>query len=948
MKKLLLSMLLMLVGMATWAQDWEAPSENEYQSSTPVYVQVKVNGEEQMKAQVAAFIDDDCRAVSFEPNALIGDNQYHLLRVWGDPTADNNKSIKFKVAWDGLVFNFTKTVPFTGETYSEIPLVLNVDLPTAVTLTNPLNIEANLPYSYDLTNDIKLVYGDESYTPLGESSVEGEFVYEWDFANSSSYFTVEGNKLTATAETGKEGRYLGLRVSLGEWFETSTSTMVFISKPEVPVTGISCTPSEWTISINDNLYELEDLNKAITVLPEDATNKEYTFVPADDAAAEIFNNGTFSAAGTYNINIVSTADRSKYATIKITVTVPVEGISISSPSGTFYSAIGENVFDLITPYINVYPEEATNKEFSFEIPAEASDAIVDGVAYQPGIYTIYVVADENPEIRKSVTVIINKIEAPESISLNIGESYIRKLTDEIQVLPMSEEMSFTYTLAPKTNTDAAAFENGVATTAGEYTLLVTCNENPKATAEITVFVLTPIKLDFPSSLTLSKFKDTEFKITLVEGDNFEAGYLWVYVHGGEDVMPGVGEAVECTPVEGTRNMEWIIRANLCGYNYMTVEYKGEWMVNEEGTDMVELKTPVEIPFNHQGWDWIYYPATYDLVTEDGNYRPWMNVDSNNRIIDLRSQTDLLYNDEKHGLFGTIWSLSAQDGMYKIKAAYEDPFDAMIVDNGHGDFYWDRYAIKPIVKGYNWIGYTNEWDLTIDDFNTLNDINQATEGDAIIGKDGFAEYDAVSGKWIAQDGFILKAGKGYLYYSNSEDEEKMVSFDAYPSESDEAQSKSAIRKTNVWKYDAGAFADNMAIIAEINALQNPEDYTIGAFVDGECRGEGNFVTANKMMISVAGKAGENVTFRLYNTVTGQYSDIIESLKYAQKVGSLKNPVRFTAPSVTGISDVTFDSANDANTIYDLNGRRVNSMDKSGMYIIKTVENGKVAAKKVVRK
>jgi hypothetical protein len=104
----------------------------------------------------------------------------------------------------------------------------------------------------------------------------------------------------------------------------------------------------------------------------------------------------------------------------------------------------------------------------------------------------------------------------------------------------------------------------------------------------------------------------------------------------------------------------------------------------------------------------------------------------------------------------------------------------------------------------------------------------------------------------------------------------------------------------------------------------------------------------MMISVAGKAGENVTFRLYNTVTGQYSDIIESLKYAQKVGSLKNPVRFTAPSVTGISDVTFDSANDANAIYDLNGRRVNSMDKSGIYIIKTVENGKVAAKKVVRK
>ena len=58
MKKLLLSLVLMLVGMSVWAQDWTAPSENEYQSSTPVYVQVNINGEAQLKAQVAAFIGD--------------------------------------------------------------------------------------------------------------------------------------------------------------------------------------------------------------------------------------------------------------------------------------------------------------------------------------------------------------------------------------------------------------------------------------------------------------------------------------------------------------------------------------------------------------------------------------------------------------------------------------------------------------------------------------------------------------------------------------------------------------------------------------------------------------------------------------------------------------------------------------------------------------------------
>ena len=291
----------------------------------------------------------------------------------------------------------------------------------------------------------------------------------------------------------------------------------------------------------------------------------------------------------------------------------------------------------------------------------------------------------------------------------------------------------------------------------------------------------------------------------------------------------------------------------------------------------------------------------------------------------------------------ITALSAQDGMYKIKAAYEDPSDAMIVDDGHGDFYWDRYAIKPIVKGYNWIGYTNEWDLTIDDFNTLNEINQATEGDAIIGKDGFAEYDAVSGRWIAQDGFMLKAGKGYLYYSNSENEKKL-SFDAYPSESDEAQSKPASRKTNIWQYDAGAFADNMAIVAELEGLQNPEQYTIGAFVNGECRGEGNFVSGNKMMISVAGKSGEDVTFRLYNTVTGQISEIVESIKYSQMAGSLKNPVKFSAPSTTGIENIMTGVDGNVSGVYDLNGRKIENVTKPGVYVIKT-DNG---TKKVVVK
>ena len=56
-------------------------------------------------------------------------------------------------------------------------------------------------------------------------------------------------------------------------------------------------------------------------------------------------------------------------------------------------------------------------------------------------------------------------------------------------------------------------------------------------------------------------------------------------------------------------------------------------------------------------------------------------------------------------------------MYNIKAKYEDAADAMFVASENDDYYWDSGSNKPIYKGYNWIGYTNEWDITFAEFKT---------------------------------------------------------------------------------------------------------------------------------------------------------------------------------------------------------------------------------------
>lgn len=957
MKKSLLSLCMMLLTVASWAQNWTAPTENDYPHSTPVYVQVKVNGEEMLKGvEVAAFIDDECRASSQFAEAQVGDLLCYQLRVWGDTDADLNKTIAFKVSYDGLVFKMKKTITFTGETYSEIPLVLNIDLPNGVSLPNPLKLEAKLPFSYDLTNDIEFQYEGKDasgatvpYTPLGESEIETELTYSWDFANSSAYFTVEDNKLQALQET--PGSYLGLKIKIitdvAELEFLSTTTNVVITQPVVPVASISCEPNVWDITTDDNLYQLEELNAAIIILPEDATNKGYSFEPADEEAAAVFANGRFTDGGTYNINIVSQADNSIYTTVVFNVTVPVDAIRPSQSS--FYAITGENLFELITPNVNVFPENATNKAFSFVVSDGDSDAIVDGVAIRPGVYNIAIQSDENPQVQADVTVTVNEIEAPESITVNVGESFMEQLSGQIQVLPVMETSEFTYTIAPKTDADADGLDvaEGVALKAGTYTLLVTCTENPKATAEIEVVVLTPVKITFPSNLTLSKFKATELPLTLVEGDNFDPELIEIQINNNNDIMVFGLEPITYYFTSEDK-LTWDLLANLIGYYDLQVLYDGKYMLNEDGSEYTPIIVPVEIPFNNAGWDWIYMPTYYELQNEDGSYKSWLNQDENNRIIDLRSQTDLLYNDDTYGLFGSISSMDASSGMYKIKAAYENPEDAMFVSDI--EIYWEM--INPTVKrGYNWIGFPCEWDITIDQFNTLNEWNNPSDGDKIIGKTGFAEYDAAEGLWLAQEGFTLQAGKGYLYYSNRDDEYEL---DLIYRPEDMAQVRlprqaAASRQlNNVWKYDAGAFADNMAVVARIEGLENPENYSIGAFVNGECRGEGSVVSNGRMMISVAGTAGEKVSFRIYNKATGEFADVAETVKYAQTLGSLKAPLALTVPEVTGISSVVAADKVQTEGIYDMNGRRINSMTQSGVYVVKTMEGGKIVTKKVVVK
>ena len=216
MKKLLLTMFALLSVMAINAQNWTGPSGNDYQTSTPIYLQVKVNGVVATSndgLEVAAFINGECRAVTFTYDA----NASNLLtlRVWGDPD-EVGQTITFKV-FDhlyGLLYSFSNTVPFTGETVAEVPYELNIDRPTGVSITNPISITTKFPAEIDLNQYLQFDYvgfigGDlVDYEPLGESTIETTLSYSWTTPDGGEFtaFSIDGNNiLTANKATTADG-----------------------------------------------------------------------------------------------------------------------------------------------------------------------------------------------------------------------------------------------------------------------------------------------------------------------------------------------------------------------------------------------------------------------------------------------------------------------------------------------------------------------------------------------------------------------------------------------------------------------------------------------------------------------------------------------------------------------------------------------------------------------
>lgn len=417
-------------------------------------------------------------------------------------------------------------------------------------------------------------------------------------------------------------------------------------------------------------------------------------------------------------------------------------------------------------------------------------------------------------------------------------------------------------------------------------------------------------------------------LTLIpENADFDPANIEVSVSGSSHAISGNWEVVDLSEVK-LQNGKWTIdvKANIADKSTVTLSY-----YPEEG-DVIDGNFEVLAGLKHHvnaGWNWVS-----QLMVDTEMLTPQLLRENKYKVIDMRSQTQVTYYDAQYEtFFGSLASLT--NAAYRVKSEETKGF-VVYPENTTTSV---AYGNVTIYKGWTWLYYPYQINISLadicDQFENLN----LTDGDKIISKDkGFVEYN--DGKW-SDDSFVFEAGQSYLLYCKnggtlSWTEESMLPGADLMGSQPTASAAPSARPSSVWQYDASQFQQNMVIVATLEDM----DTELGAFVEGECRGEAKRVEIDGQtyyFITVHGNPGETVNFRTYEG--GQYGAVETAITFTGMAGTVKAPVILKPGVVTGIQSIDAESA--AAAQYDLQGRRVNAA--GGLHI----ESRNGVARKVIK-
>lgn len=881
MKKFLLTTILAMSVTVIWAADthWTPPSVNDFPNQKAVYCQVSINGVAYKPAASSASEVEVAAFIKKECRAdatTLYSNGFFGLQVLGDLKTEKDSAITFKVFYKGIEYTLKKTIAFDSEDgYKPIPLEINLDVISGIKVKSPINVKQK----------------------------KSAFPYTVDVKDSISLFYADRYTPKEECTSNAEVKY----------------TITTQSSRGLIINGTTA-----------KIVEAKDSSYWVSV------------------AAALAVNGT---------PINTFADR-------INIKVALTKTSVSSITCKMDSIARFFAFEDLNAYLKdsltILPADADNKNYKLSTAPKGGGEQMD-IPEKGGMYTVYIYPEDpaddfvDTSIKVYVYVRPTSIYAQDkNIELNLGGDLKKEIDQRIQFTWPNGETpdekwqakDVTYEYQPEDMVDSTGkavkiVESGSAKVVLKegVTPTPTTTQGGYNSVEFTVKISSALQLKW-KQVTTDFYRNgqpsTSVLATLTvdnpASEPFDESKIGVKFGERYTDFP-FAEFYEVKLQNGTTDKyDVFITPKFVGSAIpFTVSFNDQEVQCE-----VTTTSPVINIIGQRalvaGWNWVAVNATDDDA--DVQIEKAFTLDD---IIEARYQTNMMYNDkEKYGVFGDLTDIVPIAGTIKVRAE-----KATTMTLGSKNIFDAHHGSSILYKGYTWMNNPYEFDITADRISAFLNGITPNDGDILMTQSDFATYNGVDRSWNAGSGFKLPMGEGLMYYNsggavfNLTYDPALAPVKTQPSKADFSANVNA---NEIFVYDKHAFADHMCMIASMN-IDNPDNYLVGAYVNGECRGYGEFVNGKTLFINVAGKAGEKVSFQLYNKFNGEMTDISETVSYANILGSMKSPVKLSSPAVSGIEEVSLTPALSLREgVYNLQGVKVNENYK-GVVIV----NGKKVIK-----
>ena len=321
----------------------------------------------------------------------------------------------------------------------------------------------------------------------------------------------------------------------------------------------------------------------------------------------------------------------------------------------------------------------------------------------------------------------------------------------------------------------------------------------------------------------------------------------------------------------------------------------------------------------EGWTWMSHSFADGLTVAQ--------LADDAAVQRVQSQTKELVRDPQLGLVGTLSALAASES-YKVETS------AAVALPRISGVAWNPATPIALSDGWNWLGYPAEQTMSLDEAFATTTVEKL---DAIVGQDGFAQYDGE--RWVGTL-TTLVPGKGYMYQSQTE---KQVAYNTTIVSKAHAQHAQGIADRLPLAFDKHKYPSVMAVVAAVcddnGMAADNADYLLAAFCGSECRGVGQ-LAGGLLMMNVYGNVGDRITLHVTDrdgadvlaTATLDFSESI--------VGSIDAPYAINVGKTTTVGAAAYDgnvrlsvvgkrlviggvTADDISSVelFDINGQKV---------------------------